>query len=914
MLRTLPKSVLFSLLLALGPALAAQGPSADWRTIETPHFRVHYPREYEAWSMRAASRLESIREEVSREIGFTPPQTIDVLVTNPTAQPNGSAWPLLDTPRMIFYAEPPGPDEQLGAYGHWIDLLAVHETAHLVHMLRPTRNPFGRLVEKFVLPFNPITLRAPRWVLEGYATVVEGRLTGAGRPTSTIRALILRRWAENGRLPSYGQLNSDRRFLGMSMAYLMGSAYLEWLERRSGPESLRNLWSRMTARHRRGFDEAFTGVFGESPDRLYGRFVAELTASAMTIDRASTLREGELFQETPRASGDPAVSPDGQQIAVVIRDREKPQKLVIWSTGAADEEEKKYRERLEKILGRDPEDVAPLRTKPLPRKAVHSLVMPDGGDIETPRWTPDGKAIVFTHRTPDAEGFLHFDLYRWDFENLTRLTELADVRDADPYPDGRTAIAVRSRYGATQLVTVDLTSGAVTPRPAAQIDTAQIDTVVAHPRVSPDGTRIAWVAHREGAWSLHVDDRVIPLAGDAATPAWLSNDELVVSLFTRGFAELHRVRLDGTSTPITRTAGGAFSPAPASDNRIFFTSLNPDGYVLRVLNDVGPASTPAVPPPSPAADLVPAIPPAPPTPPTFTAQQVTSKPYGLGRQEFSWFSAQNFAADHSALELGVRLGDVVGRLDTIAVGAIGRDDAPEGGAIATAWRGWPIEAHAHLYAVDDRQSCLSGPMDRQDCLSSTGLELRGLWSRQFPLSRLTVEAGALSDDLLFASAAFSTRQNFGTSRIEESVRVEVDDEHYRGIIGAAYRTPSFRIAARYQHDGGGRVTLGGLTSSLLPRSAYALRILDPALPVAILAGDEYDGWRIETTVPLLPFTAFYQRHELDGSRISLAGGEVTLSAAPNPILKTPGLDFTAGVAYRIDDGDTKWWLGLRWHP
>ena len=58
------------------------------------------------------------------------------------------AWPFLDTPRMIFFAEPPGPDEQLGAYGHWIDLLAVHETAHLVHMLRPSRFRPGDAVER----------------------------------------------------------------------------------------------------------------------------------------------------------------------------------------------------------------------------------------------------------------------------------------------------------------------------------------------------------------------------------------------------------------------------------------------------------------------------------------------------------------------------------------------------------------------------------------------------------------------------------------------------------------------------------------------------------------------------------------------------------------------------------------------
>lgn len=516
MIRTLPSLVLLFLLLA--PALAAQGPASAWRTITLPHFRVHYPAEYEAWATRAAERLESVRAEVSREIGFTPPQVIDVLVVNPVAEPNGSAWPLLDTPRMIFFAEPPGPDEQLGAYGHWIDLLAVHETAHLVHMLRPSRNPWQRLAERLVLPFNRITLSAPRWVLEGYATVVEGRLTGAGRPTSTIRALILRRWAENGRLPTYGQLDSDRRFLGMSMAYLMGSAYLEWLERRGGEGSLRNLWARLTARQERNFEEAFTGVFGEKPDRLYGQFVAELTASAVAIARAGELREGTLFQETSRASGEPAVSPDGTRIAVVVRQREQPDKLVIWSTAPAEEEEKKYRERLDRILARDPQDVAPLRTKPLPRKAVHSLMMRDGGDIDTPRWSRDGRSILFAHRAPDAEGVLHFDLYQWDFGNdeVRRITQLADVRDADPI-DARTAVAVRSRFGASQLVTVDLSTGEVTPR-----GEASIDHVITGPRVSPDGTRIAHVAHRGGRWTLYVDDRAVTVPGDPATPAWLS--------------------------------------------------------------------------------------------------------------------------------------------------------------------------------------------------------------------------------------------------------------------------------------------------------------------------------------------------------------------------------------------------------
>ena len=885
---------LAALALLLAPSLFGQGPAADWRTVTTPHFRVHYPREYEEWSLRAASRLESIHERVSREVGFTPPQVIDVLVVNPIAQPNGSAWPLLSTPRMIFFTEPPGPDEQIGAYGHWIDLLSVHETAHIVHMLRPSRNPFSRFMEKSILPYNPILLRAPRWVLEGYATVVEGRLTGAGRPSSTVRALILRRWAQSGRLPSYGQLNSDRRFLGMSMAYLMGSAYLEWLEQRAGSDALRNLWARMTARHRRSFGEAFTGVFGESPDRLYGRFVAELTASAMAIDRAGELQEGELWQETPRASGDPAVSPDGKEIAVVIRDRDKPQRLVIWSTEEATEEEKKFEERLKKILERDPEDVPPVRTKPLPRKIKDSLTMPDGGDIESPRWTRDG-ALLFSHRAPDAEGFLHFDLYRWDRKQLTRITHLADVRDADPFPDGRTAVAVRSRFGASQLVTVDLTTGAVTPR-----TDPSIDVVYSHPRVSPDGSRVAYVAHRGGAWTLHIDDTPVAIDGDASSPEWLSNTELVLTVSKAGFAEL--VRYPDLAT-LTRTAGGAFSPAPAPDGRVFFMTLDPDGYVLRVSPlspQAGRGGRGEGPP------LVPAIPPSPPLVTPFEVTQLSPpREYALGRQEPAWLLGQSIAPDHQALELGVRLGDIVGRLDTLLIASLGRDGAPDGGALATAWRGWPVEIHAHVFHAD----------------GENGLELRGLWTRRFPRSRLTLEGGALSDDLVFAGARFGTRQVRGTWRIDEAVRVDVDsgddDTHYRAVLEAALRTPSFRVGAQYRRDGGAPLLLGGLASSILPRSAYARRVLDPALPVAALAGEDYDGWRIETTLPRLPFTAFYQRHAFDSSSLSLVGLTLETSADPNPILKLPGVDFTAGVARVLDEpfrGDTQWWLGMRWRP
>ena len=139
---------------------------------------------------------------------------------------------------------------------------------------------------EWLLPLGPISLRAPRWVDEGYATLVEGELTGSGRPNGDFRAAILRQRARAGRLPSYRQMASDSQsWMGMSMAYLAGSAYLEWLVARSGPDSLKHLWARMTARKDRSFGGAFEGVFGEPPEKLYERFCAELTWRAMEAER-----------------------------------------------------------------------------------------------------------------------------------------------------------------------------------------------------------------------------------------------------------------------------------------------------------------------------------------------------------------------------------------------------------------------------------------------------------------------------------------------------------------------------------------------------------------------------------------------------------------------------------------------------
>src|ERR1700687_4478196 len=120
---------------AAPPANASvrQGPSASWRTLITPHYRVHYPEPFEARARR--------RDGATAEIGYAPAEAVDVVVSDPEADANGAALPLRGWPRLVLWTTPPPPDSEIGYYRDSIEDLLAHEEAHLVHLLRPSRNP-----------------------------------------------------------------------------------------------------------------------------------------------------------------------------------------------------------------------------------------------------------------------------------------------------------------------------------------------------------------------------------------------------------------------------------------------------------------------------------------------------------------------------------------------------------------------------------------------------------------------------------------------------------------------------------------------------------------------------------------------------------------------------------------------------
>ncbi len=928
---------------------AAQGPSADWQTVETPHFRVHFPLPFQAWALHAAGELEAVHTRVTAFVGYVPARRIEVVVADPLADWNGMAVPFLDRPEITLWASPPDTETGGGEYGDWMELLATHELAHIAHLARPRNRSSSILAALSPAPFGPLAIDAPRWLAEGYATLVEGALTGSGRPNSSFRAMVLRQFAIEGKLPAYGALDSTGGWLGGSMAYLLGSAYLEWLDGREGAQSLPNLWKRMASSRGGGFEASFRGVFGESPRDLYDRFRAELTARALAEQKRlaeSGLVEGELWQKLTGGTSALEVSPDGSKL-LVRRDPERGRSfLAVWELAESplERESRERRRASDAELRREPNEVPDREEVPRPRSPRWTLPRIDGFAAADPRWMPDGRTVLFARRAPDAGGVLHWDLYRWAFEGsgVSRVTCGADVLDADPAPDGRWVIAVRKRYGVSSLVRVDLATGAATPI-VVTLPVAEAWPVWSRPRVSPDGTRIAVLLHAGRRWrlvSLPAEGgqaRELPLSGSpASAPAWgTDGSRLFVTSDASGIWDIVSVDAQGTGAgeTLTRVSGGAFAPAPMPDgSALFFLELTARGVNVRRL-PAGAAAPSAI---ARTQDAYPLLPRAPiSVAPLETSEVEAPRPYDAwATQVVRPLIGFSVGPSGNTAQFGVDAADVLGRLHWLAMGSAGDAVGPRGGALAAAYRGLPVAITAQLFSAIEKpgnQSLAPRPAFDEERF---GGAVEGSWGRPFTWGRVRTRAGAgathvdaFSADNTFVRALGSAgagmqwrrtqgRSGFGVDADAGGALGVTDGRSWNQWTAGASAVgilpfASLTVGGRYGQTGGSPTrfdlfAVGGAAASILPALLDRNRIESPALPADLQTGGRFESGRIELsggTLPLALYADWLRAWSAGAARpdpIRVAGLEVRLERLiPEEFGRS--VTFHVGVGYITSD-------------
>lgn len=934
------------LALALAPPLRAQTtrPWLEWRTLRTEHFDVHYPTELETWTRDVVSRLEGIRSVVEATVGSAPRSRVTIVIDNLANEANGSAFSFLRTPYILLYPTPPDARSTLGHTRSFVEQLLVHEFVHIAHLTRPSRNPFTRLMS-IIDPrgVGPLT-DSPRWVKEGYATYVEGRLTGSGRPHGVARAAVLRQWAIEGRLPSYGQLSAETGpYQASGMAYLVGSAFLEWLAERRGDESLVHLWRRMSARQGRSFEQAFAGVYGGTPQEMYGFFTVDVTANALEARRRLTeagLVTGDTVQRLAWGTGDPAVSADGEHLAVTLRgSTSASSRVVVWRTAdpAADSAEEAERRRL---LARDPEDVPAIRVHPRPRTPLATLRPADGLPYEDPRFLPSGDELLVTRAVPIGGGATRQDLFVWNWRRHTvrRVTYGASIRGADPAPDGRRAVAVQCREGFCGLVMVDLRAGTVTPLAAGAPD-----LVFDHPRFSPDGATIAAAMQEHGRWKLVTIDaaggppRVVydDPRGSAYDPVFSADGSRLIAVSEAGgIANLARVDvLSGASEPLTRVTGAAVAPeVDRATGDVWFLSLHAGGLDLHRIHpdSVNPGPVVNLP-----AALVPAVPRVASTvPDTFPRGSVpAARGYALGPRWTRVLPLGTAHADGGTAGFLVYNADPVGRLAVAAQGAWGDRGMERGASLAAVWRGMrPTLAGEVFYLAHDPSRLPAyGRAGRDARYLGGALTARNAWSagRRVQEWRLGASAGTLdpvdgeSGGRVLAFGRYyatdgrrtGSAYSSGVLMVSGAAGETLGQGWGRGMVTTAFGAGWGGLGVRGEASMG-RVsdgaplweqwTVGGPATPLVDDGVLGQRVPMPALRWGALEGRDLLTYRVSTTLGLV--TPYFWGGTTDRSYerwLRVVGAEFLLTVPAFRAAGSPGMRILAGTAYGLDGGYRK---------
>ena len=502
-----PAAALLAALLAAAPA-AAQGydPRLEWRTIVSPHFRVHFYPAEEGLARRTAGALERAHELLVPFLRWDPGVT-HVVLADDSDDANGNATPFpYNTIRLV--ATPPGSLSELNDHADWVLSLAAHEYVHILQLDTVEGVPaaLAAVLGKVWLP-NALV---PPWLTEGMAVLHESG-PGHGRNASALfdmyaRAIVL----EGGLWPLHLASNPPLDWPLGNAWYLLGGRFLSFLAERHGTQALaaftheQGAWvwpfaTGVVAEHTLGGEDFRTqwGEFSRALEARYAAQLAEIRRRPVTPARWLTRRGARVLN--------PRWSPDGSFVAFYDQGLEGPAGL-----------------RLVTPQGRD--------------LGLAAQVNANGTfALRSPR-----EAIV---AATDFHEYYWFwsDLWRIDLATgeRTRLTRGERATDPDVRPGGAfVAYAARVAPGEMALRRLWLDSGRTETlfrAPGAQVYL---------PRISPDGRRVAFEVQQGARRDVAVweEGRIARVTDDDAldvAPAWLPDGRLLFASDRGGIYNLY---------------------------------------------------------------------------------------------------------------------------------------------------------------------------------------------------------------------------------------------------------------------------------------------------------------------------------------------------------------------------------------
>jgi len=513
----------------------------DWRTIETPHFTIHYHIPLGVLARRLAVVAERAHVTLREVMGYEADRRTHIALTDGTDGANGSAI-AIPFNMIQLNATAPSAMSPLEDYDDWLNMLVTHEHTHILHLDQwsGVASFINLLLGKVYAP-NHIQ---PRWLLEGVATWQESRRTAGGRVRSSMFDMYLRMDALEDRFFDIDQLsNIADRWPHGNVWYLYGSQFVEYVANLYGREAIAAIareygdevipW---------GLNRVARRVTGRGWIELYDDFLRERRAHYES-QRDEVVAQGRVEGERITFHGEiarvPRFLPNGQ-VAYWRSDNRNRNGIVHFDLDHPN----------------DQSDWARVRGDP--GYALHT----------------SGRYVVYSLAAPYRDIYVLQDLFREDLEThrIDRLTHGMRARDPDISPDGRRITFTTNSAGTTHLWIAELRDVEGTAR--LLLENPRFDQVF-DPRFSPDGRTIAisrW--HRGGYRDIELVDAergsVMQVTHDRAIdsgPCWSGDGgTLYFSSDRTGIANIYAFQLSsGTLRQITNVVAGAYQPAVSAD-------------------------------------------------------------------------------------------------------------------------------------------------------------------------------------------------------------------------------------------------------------------------------------------------------------------------------------------------------------
>lgn len=539
---------LLAIVLSLAAAAAAAigpDPTADWRSADSAHFRIHFRAEHRAVAQKVAAIAERVYPRITRQLAWEPRGRTEIVLIGELDLTNGYSTPLPFNTMGIYLAPPD--DGELLDNSAWLELLIAHEFTHIVHLDKVRGAPrvlqwiFGRV------PFFFPNAWQPLWAVEGISTYNESDpAAGRGRLYGPLFEAWLRAERTRG-FKSLAEMNADGRALPLSKQYLYGAYFYDYLARAYGKDAVFKYIERYSGNVVPRVHTNPVAATGKTMDVLWQEFVADL-AARLDERAAPLLRQ----PETGTPLGAPvwsidalAPAPAGGVYAVVDDGLTRPVLERIDADGR--------------------------------RRTVAKLN--PGARIDA-----RGESVLVAQPEICANRNLYYDLYtvRPD-AGLQRLTHCARLRRA--VWAGENIVALKNDASRTRAVLLDGGGRELLTLYAAAEEDELVDVAA-----SADGARVALVVKRAGRWSVLELDLAAAAAAPLArftldaplvSPRYGADGALTVIAARDGVYNVWRHARGATTIErLTHTHTAVLAYALSGD-ALTIAALVPDGAQLR---------------------------------------------------------------------------------------------------------------------------------------------------------------------------------------------------------------------------------------------------------------------------------------------------------------------------------------------